>query len=45
MDAANDAEALALLLNERCRQLLQDFDTVQHQQGELGVPMERERKP
>lgn len=45
VDAANDAEVLALLLNERCRQLLQDFDTVQHQRGELGVPVERERKP
>lgn len=44
VDAANDAEVLALLLNQRCRELLQDFD-MEHQHGELGAPVARERKP
>lgn len=45
VDAANDAEVLALLLTERCRGLLQDFDSVQQQQSELQASAERERKP
>ena len=45
MDAANDAEVLALLLTERCRRLLQDLEMQQHQHGELNVPVVRERKP